>query len=253
MNKQAGWGWTAADIGIGSIPGVGSVWNAGRGVYNLGKGVTKWVGGDKEGAKDAFTDAAVNGAGVALGLVGAGGIAAGARATMAGAKAVGQAGRLARLGQGVAKTVGNAAQGTGAVARGAQMAQTAGSAIKNTYNTAATAAKGLETAQATAIANAAKGTGVTAAGARGLIAAGTKMNNATNAVANWKVPLKGTQIGQKGAQNVVQTGAQIGISTPLSAAANIAVGSAPLVPAVRPQYAPSWYTAVTGDTTMPQY
>ena len=109
-------GMLAADIGIGSIPVVGSVWNAGRGLWSLGKGVAKGVGGDWKGALGELGNAGIYGLGVAGGLVGAGG-AAGAlkggiaaakltRAGLAASRVAGAAGKLSGIGR--------AAQGTGA-------------------------------------------------------------------------------------------------------------------------------------------
>ena len=118
IEKSAGLGselgWTAADIGVGSIPVVGSVWNAGRGIYNATQG--KWG------------EAAGNLLGVGLGLFGLGGAAAAAK----GVATAGKLGMAARAANGIA----TAAKGTGAMASGARGLMAGGKALSATNNMA---------------------------------------------------------------------------------------------------------------------
>lgn len=86
QQKQAtSLGWTAADIGVGSIPVVGSVWNLGRGIYHATQG--------------HWGDAAAGLLGAGLGLVGAGGAAAAAKGGLAAANAARGVQAATRLGR----------------------------------------------------------------------------------------------------------------------------------------------------------
>ena len=98
----------AADLGLGFVPVVGSIWNGGRALWHAAHG--NWG------------DAAMNASMAGLSMIGAGGVAGAAmKGGAAGVKAL----------SGGAKVLHGAAQGTGMVAKGAQGVIRAGNAANS--------------------------------------------------------------------------------------------------------------------------
>jgi hypothetical protein len=121
QKEPEGWGWKdtallGADLGLGSLPIVGAVWNGGRALWDAAHG--DWGG------------AAMNAGLAGLGLVGLGGAG---RAAATGAKVAANAGRLARLEGAAGKAIAGAAKGTGITGRmanGMMAASDAANAMK---------------------------------------------------------------------------------------------------------------------------
>jgi hypothetical protein len=223
------WADLGVELAAGSNPVSGVPFYGARAVDDVGSSVGKAFKGDFKGAIGSLGSAAGNvfwgGASFIPGaILGKGALKGGAKVVAKNPGMVGKAVNAVKTPLMQARTaagtaVNTAAQGTGTMARGAQDLQRYGNVIQ-----------------------------------RGQNFAGKQMDAVGSRVANWKVPGMKQPLGQQRGKKLVGTSGLIagGAVVPTGEAVPTAPPAQQPVQPTQPA-APDWYTAATGNTTVPQF